>query len=329
MRHIYLRLNLRYMTSINALKPYIQIARPDHWVKHVFILPGIFLGLALAPTFPKDQFIYNIALGMISAVFIASANYVINEWLDAEFDAFHPEKNRRPAPMGLLKARWIYLEYFLLLILGLAFALFVSNYFVSLAIVFAISGVVYNVKPIRSKDIPYIDVITESFNNPLRLAMGWVMVSNSFPPLSLLVSYWAVGAFLMAVKRLSEFNEICMSRGEATACLYRNSFRFYNVQSLITSCFVYALISIFGITVFIVKYRSEFVLTAPFFIIMFSYYLSKGMKPNSIAQKPEALYKDKILMTISVLLLTIISVCAFFDMPIVEYLLKSKFIYLQ
>lgn len=318
------------MTSIKELvKPYIQIARPDHWVKHIFIAPGIFLGIALAPTFPIDQFVYNIALGIISAVFIASANYVINEWLDAEFDAFHPKKNRRPAPMGLLKARWIYLEYFLLLILGLAFALFVSNHFASLATVFAMSGVVYNVEPIRSKDIPYIDVITEAFNNPLRLAMGWVMVSNTFPPLSLLLSYWAVGAFLMAAKRLSEFNEICASKGQATAGLYRKSFKFYNVQSLTTSCFVYALISIFGITVFIVKYRSEFVLTAPIFILMFSYYLSKGMAPNSIAQKPEALYRDKILMTITVCLLMIISICTFFDMPLIEYLLKSKFINLQ
>jgi len=78
------------MTSIKDLKPYIQIARPDHWIKHIFIVPGICLGAALAPTFPIEKFFLNIALGMISAVFIASANYVINEWLDAEFDASHP-----------------------------------------------------------------------------------------------------------------------------------------------------------------------------------------------------------------------------------------------
>ena len=34
----------------------------------------------------------NIFLGILSICLLASSNYVINEWLDAEFDKFHPEK---------------------------------------------------------------------------------------------------------------------------------------------------------------------------------------------------------------------------------------------
>jgi hypothetical protein len=34
------------------------------------------------------------------------------------------------------------------------------------AIAFAAQGIVYNVKPLRSKDYPYVDVLTESVNNP-------------------------------------------------------------------------------------------------------------------------------------------------------------------
>jgi 4-hydroxybenzoate polyprenyltransferase len=34
-------------------------------------------------------------LGFITAICIASANYAINEWLDRDFDKFHPTKSRR------------------------------------------------------------------------------------------------------------------------------------------------------------------------------------------------------------------------------------------
>ena len=40
---------------------------------------------------------FNFVLGFASAVLIASSNYIINEWLDREFDAFHPDKSKRPA----------------------------------------------------------------------------------------------------------------------------------------------------------------------------------------------------------------------------------------
>ena len=33
-------------------------------------------------------------------------------------------------------------------------------------------GIIYNVKPIRSKDIVFIDVLSESVNNPLRFLLG-------------------------------------------------------------------------------------------------------------------------------------------------------------
>ncbi len=317
------------MISAKDLKPYLQIARLDHWVKHIFILPGIFLGIALAPTLPLEKIYLNTALGIISAVLIASANYVINEWLDAEFDTFHPEKHKRPGPMGLLQKKWVYVEYVILIITGIFIAFIASQYLLVLAIVFALSGVIYNCRPFRSKDIPYIDVISESFNNPLRLGMGWAMVSNSFPPLSLLLSYWAVGAFLMSAKRLSEFYEICSKKGEKNAGLYRKSFKFYNTKSLLISCFVYALISIFGITVFIVKYRSELVITIPIFILIFSYYFHKAMNPNSIAQKPEELYRDNILICMTICLVGTIFICTLVDIPSIEYYLQNKFISLQ
>jgi len=57
------------------------------------------------------------------------------------------------------------------------------------------------------QDLPYIDVLSESINNPLRFCLGWYMVTASLlPAMSLLLSYWMLGRVLHdteAVQRVS------------------------------------------------------------------------------------------------------------------------------
>lgn len=309
---------------------YLSIARPDHWVKHVFIVPGIVLALALAPTLAPSEIVLNCVLGLVAACLIASANYVINEWLDAGDDRNHPEKSARPSAAGLVQAKFVYVEYILLLLVGLAIAFMVNFVFAVVAVAFAVSGVTYNVLPFRTKDRVYLDVISEAVNNPIRLVMGWTMVSsNTVPPLSLVITYWAGGAFLMAAKRLSEYRFIARERGAEAAGLYRRSFNFYSVESLTISCFTYALASAFGLAVFLIKYRAEFIFVFPVIIVLFVYYLHLGFQPASVAQKPEHLYRDRRLMAIVGVLVASAIACAFIDIPLVERVIQSRFVTLQ
>ena len=150
-----------------------------------------------------------LVLGLIAAICIASANYVINEWFDRESDKFHPEKSRRAAVRTQLNGTIIFLEWAGLVSVGLSCALASSSIMFLVVAVFALQGLIYNVPPLRSKDKAYLDVISESINNPLRLMIGWAMVDpTTLPPGSIILMYWAGGAFLMAAKRLSEYREI-------------------------------------------------------------------------------------------------------------------------
>jgi 4-hydroxybenzoate polyprenyltransferase len=184
----------------------------------------------------------------------------------------------------------VWIEYAALLAVGLGLASTLSPFFLTVAVAFALMGVVYNVEPIRSKDRVFIDVLSESFNNPLRLLLGWFIVTDwPLPPASLMLGYWMAGAFLMAVKR---FAELRFLGSREIAEQYRRSFHYYTEESLIISALFYACCSSFFLGVFLVKYRVELILTLPFLAVAFAWYLHIGLRADSPAQRPEHLYRE-------------------------------------
>ena len=73
------------------MNPYIKIARIDHWFKNVFMIPGMVVAMLLVGI-PFGKAVGPALIGLLSTCLVASANYVINEFLDAAFDRPHPVK---------------------------------------------------------------------------------------------------------------------------------------------------------------------------------------------------------------------------------------------
>jgi 4-hydroxybenzoate polyprenyltransferase len=276
------------------------------------MLPGtalavIFLGL------PITEAIGPTLIGIAATCLVASANYVINEYLDRDFDRHHPLKKHRPSAIGNIRARYMLIEYVVLAAGGLTIAASINHEFLIWSAILLVMGVIYNVRPFRSKDRIYIDVLSESVNNPLRFLLGWSAIAEgAFPPSSILIAYWMGGAFLMGIKRYAEYNFI---DDPERAGMYRRSFQSYDSEKLLLSSLFYALTSVFFLGFFLVKYRIEFLLSFPLFALLFVWYLHLGMKKDSVAQRPEQMYRERGFIAYIIFLGAAVTLLFFVDIP--------------
>ncbi len=297
----------------DRVSAYVAIARPDHWFKNVFMVLGVLLAFFYYPQLLSWQAVLPLCLAMAATCLVASSNYVLNEILDAPRDRSHPFKQVRPIPSGLVRLPIAYAEWVLLAVVGLGLAALVNRPFFFASLFLPVMGLIYNVPPVRSKELPYLDVLSESINNPIRLLLGWFAVSaTQFPPVSLLVSYWMIGAFFMASKRFAEYRTIADPQ---RAAAYRTSFRHYNEEKLLISMFFYVTSFALFLGVFIIRYHLELILIFPLVAGFVCYYLHVAFKKDSAAQNPERLYREKGLMAYLVLCVVAFFVLMFVHIP--------------
>jgi 4-hydroxybenzoate polyprenyltransferase len=298
---------------------YVQIMRPDHWIKNIFMIPGTVLALMLGDNIENFMGIRFLGAAVVLCL-ISSANYVINEYLDAASDRYHPMKSKRAGARGKLQGNYVVLLYTALVVAGLTLAYQFGTLFFMTSTAFLIMGGLYNVEPIRTKDRAYLDVLSEAINNPLRFLLGWfVVINNALPPSSVLLAYWMGGAFLMAMKRYSEYRQF---EDKDRIALYRRSFKFYNEEKLLLSSFFYALNATFFLGVFLIKYRIEYFLSLPFITVMFVWYVQIALKKNSAAQAPEKLYGERTFLLYVLFVWVVLGALTLIDLPALQILVE-------
>lgn len=136
---------------MNELFNYLRIARFDHWIKNIFMIPGCLIAISFTGLPESFSFLY-LFLGFFAAGCAASANYTINEYLDADFDRHHPVKKERPSVLGLIKPHWVILQYLIFVGVAIFISTFMNPMFMVSIVVLMIMGLIYNVPPVRSKN---------------------------------------------------------------------------------------------------------------------------------------------------------------------------------
>jgi len=297
------------------LRAHLAIARFDHSIKNLFVLPGVIVPLSTGVRMPFGALVSRLAVALVSITLVACSNYVINEVLDAPFDRLHPTKRNRPAARGLVNIPLAYVQWLAMMVAGVAIGLTISRMFALVEVVLWIMGCLYNFPPIRTKDVPYLDVTTESVNNPLRMLLGWYAITSLVPPVSLLIAYWMIGCYFMALKRFSELNEI---GDRSIAGSYRASFKHYTPESLLVSVVFYASAAMLFLGAFIMRYRIELILGFPLVALTMAIYLKLAFQRDSAVQNPEKLYREPLLMGAFTATVLVMSLLLFIRMPRLE-----------
>jgi 4-hydroxybenzoate polyprenyltransferase len=298
------------------LRAHLAIARLDHSIKNLFVLPGVIVPLSVDPGLLTPHLVVVLAWAFVSITLVACSNYVINEVLDAPFDRLHPTKYTRPAARGLVNIPAAYVQWIVMMVVGVAIGWRISHPFAITALLLWLMGCAYNIRPLRTKDVPYVDVLTESINNPIRMLLGWYAVAPFLvPPLSLLMCYWMIGCYFMALKRFSELREI----GDAgLAGSYRASFKRYTPESLLVSVMFYASTAMLFFGAFIIRYRIELLLSFPLVALVMAIYFHLSFEPHSAVQNPEKLYREPRLMLWFTVTVTVMVLLLFVRLPSLE-----------
>jgi len=300
------------------VKSYLAIVRFDHWFKNVFMIPGVVLALFDTPQALTSGLFLRIAAGFLIAGIVASSNYIFNEILDAEQDRLHPLKQDRPLAAGTARKSVAWKLWIIFSLTGLILASLLGTKFFACSAALWIQGICYNAPPLRLKDKPFLDVLSESVNNPIRLGLGWFATGNTFlPTLSLVLAYWMLGAFFMAVKRLAEYR---CTDDRSSLARYRRSFRFYDEESLLGSIIFTSSAFAMFFGVFLIRYRIELILAVPFVAAFMGAYLHLGFQPGSPVQTPEKLYREKWFVAYTSLCCLVLLLLLFVDLPFLESL---------
>ena len=284
----------------------------------------MFPGVAIALSFNSIPYekvltigtLKSVAIGFFTLCIASSANYTINEWLDRSFDQIHPYKNHRVASVYKFSGKGVYFQYSILILIVLLTFPYQSkstDFFIAALL---IMGVLYNVRPIRLKDRIYMDVISESINNPLRLAIGWhsIMPDKTIPA-SAFLSFWGIGIFLMSLKRYSEM--VVINNPELLG-QYRKSFLKWTPEKLIVFTFFGGMIATSFIGILLVRYRIEYILVLPSFIWIFIEYLKISLKLDPASFAPEKLMAKTKLQLLALLVLFAFLLFTFVDIPFLD-----------
>lgn len=309
---------------------YFKIWRPDHWLKNVFIVFGHVVAFVLLAEMEPERLglswvgvVVLAGLSLIPACFIASANYILNEILDAPFDALHPRKKLRGIPAGKVKVSWLWVHFAALIVggLGLGWLLFPNPFYTLVLAILLLSGLVYNVAPLRLKDKTFLDVFAESFNNPIRLWLGWfALVPGTYssglgallqlfpenwqplsaeflfwPPISIVLAWWMFGGLLMTGKRYVEYRFLADPE-KATA--YRKSFAGYSERRLVIAMITYANLFCFctGIAMATYPTLNNLSLVFPMIVIAIIFYFRTAMKEENARLEPEQMLRNPLLL---------------------------------
>jgi decaprenyl-phosphate phosphoribosyltransferase len=185
----------------------VVLARPEHWVKNLFLLLPAFFGARLT----EVEILVSALLGFVSFSLTASAVYVLNDLVDAPQDRNHPDKSQRPIASGEISQQQGILIGAVLLLSGLLMAYFLRPEMLIFSVLYFLVNVAYS---LSLKHFAIMDVSLIGLGFLLRVLAGGAVTGVA-------VSHWLIVlTFLLAL-----ILGFAKRRGEFVVAMGENNFR--------------------------------------------------------------------------------------------------------
>ena len=174
----------------------VQIMRPQHWTKNVFVFAALIFGQKLA----VPSAVGRAVGGFFCFCLAASAVYIFNDIIDRTTDRLHPEKSKRPIASGRINVHSAFLMAALCAAFAMIGAFLLSQRFAMVVLAYIVLMVLYS---LSLKKVMILDCVVISIGFCLRAIAGAVVVEVLISPW-LIVCTFALCLFLAFSKRRSE-----------------------------------------------------------------------------------------------------------------------------
>lgn len=249
---------------------YVQLLRPSHWIKNLFILVPIFFARGL---FNHQKALF-VLISTIAFCFSASCVYIFNDIFDRHQDSKHSHKNARPIASGQISVRqgWIILVTLFVSVCAMVY-LFVPQ----VALLFGLYFVANLLYTLYLKRIAVIDILIVSAMYLIRIGIGGQAASVP-------VSHWLVlctiffSLFLIIAKRKAELSQ---DHPREVLKLYTPELlNIFLTVSVALTLVAYSLYTVLAVTSALAVYSIFFVILAFFRYLVLVYTTDKAEYPE-------------------------------------------------
>jgi 4-hydroxybenzoate polyprenyltransferase len=175
---------------------FVQIMRPQHWIKNIFVFAALVFGQKLT-----DPLAVGKAIGAFFCFSLAaSAAYIFNDIIDREADSVHPEKRSRPIAAGAVSISSAMVVSIICAAVAVIGSLVLAWQFAIIIVTYICLMVLYSLLLQRAM---ILDCLAISIGFCLRAIAGAVVVAVSISPW-LIICTFALCLFLAFSKRRSE-----------------------------------------------------------------------------------------------------------------------------
>lgn len=275
------------------MKKYIKLIRPHHYIKNALLFfPLIFSG----HLFDIPQ-LCSLIYGFFSFSLISSVVYIINDINDADNDAKHPTKCKRPIAAGLISKKAAALTAVLLFILAvglnwLADGFGVYSYIMLLT--YMLLNILYS---FGLKNVPIVDIVILVSGFVLRVVYGAQITDTA-------VSGW----LYLTVMSLSFYMGLGKRRGELINTAAPNNTRkvlkYYTKDFLSKNMYMFLTLTIAFYSLWCMDSltaerhtNGNFIITVPLVILICMKY-SMNIEGNSDGDPVEVIRRDKWLIAL-------------------------------